>query len=201
MKIALSRAPAGRRQFRRVAFNPMPTFTETYIDSRIQGNSGGQFTTVINKLPQVGQYSGLYNQYKIVSVKVMILPTYTSFGGESTSGPGHTAPRLVYAINDTPNTPTPTLESQILTDNGCRIVTLDKKTVIRFKPVPERTTSATGVEERAKMSSWLSFAKPGQVDPTHWGVDWFITADNIGGETPILFDVYYKVTFQLRDPK
>lgn len=179
----------------------MPTFTETYADTRIAGNLGGQFTTVINKLPQVSQYSGLYNQYKILSCKVMILPTYTSFGGESTAGPGHTAPRLVYAINDTPNTPAPTAEAQVLTDNGCRIRTLDKKTVIRFTPAPERTSSATGVEIREAKSAWLSFAKPGQVDPTHWGIDYFITADNIGGVSPILFDVYYKVTFQLRDPK
>lgn len=201
MKIAMTR-PIGRpRQFRRAVFNPMPTFTETYIDTRIQANAGGQFTTRINKLPQVGQYSGLYNQYKIASVKVMILPTFTDFDGTSTTGPGHTAPRLVYAINDTPNTPAPTLENQVLTDNGCRILTLDKKVVIRFKPVPERTTSAGGVEERAKSSPWLSFAKAGQVDPTHWGVDYFITADNLGGDTPIFFDVYYKVTFQLRDPK
>lgn len=179
----------------------MPTFTETYIDTRIQANAGGQFTTAINKLPQVGQYSGLYNQYKILSVKVMVLPTFTSYGGESTAGPGHTAPRFVYAINDTPNTPAPTLESQILTDNGCRILTLDKKRVIRFKPVPERTTSTTGVEVREAKSAWLSFAKAGQVDPTHYGVDWYITADNLGGDTALYFDVYYKVTFQLRDPK
>lgn len=179
----------------------MPTFTETYADTRIQANAGGQFTTRINKLPQVGQYSGLYNQYKILSVKVMLLPTYTSFGGESTAGPGHTAPRLVYAINNTPNTPAPTLESQILTDNGCRIRTLDKKTVIRFVPAPERTTSMNGVEVREAKSAWLSFAKVGQTDPTHWGVDYFITADNLGGDTPLFFDVYYKVTFMLRDPK
>jgi len=181
----------------------MPTFTETYAAPRISVNAGGQFTTAINLLPQVGQYSGLYQQYKIIAMKVMILPQFTDYEGNAGIPlVGASAPRLVYVVNDTPNGPAPVSEAAVLTDNGCRIITLNKKTVIRCKPVPERVTSPTGVEMRDRVSPWLSFAKPGQVDPTHWGIDYFISGDLAGGGTGNpKFDIYYKITFQLRDPK
>lgn len=189
---------------RRTVFNPQPVFTETYAGAQIAGNAGNIFTVNINQIPQIAQYSGLYNQYRIISAKVMILPEFNSFEGAAIPAlVGTSMPRIAYAIQDTPLAAAPLNEAQVLQDNGARVRTLKDKLVIRFRPKPERTNSAGGVEvvERPKTNPFLSFAQAGQVDPTHYGVHYWISSQLGGtGHVPN-FSVYYKVTFQLRDPK
>lgn len=195
--------PRGVARIRRTAFNPLPTFTETYFGGQIAGNAGGNFTVNMNLLPQYLQYAGLYNQYKILAAKVMILPEFSSFEGAAVPAlNGTSMPRLVYAVNDTPALAAPLNEAEVLQDNGCRIRTLKDKIVIRFKPHPERLTQAGGVEvvER-KSNPFLSFAQAGQIDPVHYGVSYWISSQLGGTAHPPNFSIYYKLTFQLRDPK
>lgn len=188
---------------RRTVFNPQPIFTETYQGTQIAGNAGNIFTVNINQVPQLAQYSGLYNQYRIISAKVMLLPEFNSFDGAIGAGlTGTSMPRIAYSIQDTPALAAPLNEAAVLSDNGARVRTLKDKLVIRFRPQPERLTQAGGVEviER-KSNSFLTFAQAGQVDPPHYGVHYWISSQLGGTAHPPNFSVYYKLTFQLRDPK
>lgn len=184
----------------RSTFNPAPTFTETFAVHDIVGNTGDVFRVNVGQLPQVAQYSALYNQYKITSLKVMIVPDYNSFEGSQTqTGPGMS--RIAYAINDTPDVAAPLSESDLLSDNGCRIKTMKDKLVIRCRPKPQRPNAALGVEVIDARSPFFTFAGAGQTNPIYSGISYWISNVNVAGGPPANFHVYYKVTFTLRDPK
>lgn len=189
-----------RRKIVRSVFNPSPTFTETFAVSSIQGNTGGVFRVNIAQLPQVAQYSGLYNQYKINSLKVMIVPDYNSFeGAQVQTGPG--MGRIAFAINDTPDVAAPANESDILSDNGVRIRTITDKLAIRCSPKPQRPNAGLGVEVIDQRSPFFTFAGAGQTNPVYSGISYWLSNVNVGGGDALRFNVYYKVTFTLRDPK
>lgn len=189
------------RKLRRT-FNPSPSFTETFKVADINVNAGDVFRVAIDQLPQLAQYAGLYNQYKINSLKVMIYPQYNSFDGVQAAGvTGTTMPRIAYAINDTPDVAAPTTENDLLSDNGVRVRTLKDKLTIRCVPKPQRPNATLGVEVIDQKSPFFTFATAGQTNPVYSGISYWISADTLVGFTPPRFDVYYKVTFTLRDPK
>lgn len=152
-----SKRRVGRRRGlnRRRLYNPRPIFTETYkakeLTFDISGSGyqgvGFTFAATMDGLPQLSQYSNLYQKYKIMKAEWLLLPNWT--GGEkqneaiynAASGPsvppGLTSvgtTRIVYAINDTPNQSNPTSEQEVLVDNGCKIKFLDKLVKIRNRP-------------------------------------------------------------------
>lgn len=207
----LRRAGYKRRAiYRSIAtINPTPTFTETYFVPQaptILGNAGGNFSVSISQVPQIAQYSNLYRQYRINWVKVMLFPELSGdsvdvnsiYMQNAVGGNAAGKPRIAYAINDTPNLPVPLAESDVLTDNGCKVKTLGSKWSVSFKPCVDATVSAAGVGVRQRLQPWLSFAAAGQVDPQHYGVSYWITHYQAAGAVQT-FRVYYKVNFSLRD--
>jgi len=195
------RAAVVKRKIRSI-YNPSPTFTETFKVSDITLNTGSVFRVRIDQIPQLAQYSALYNQYKINSLKVMILPQYNSFDGVQAGGStGITMPRIAFAINNTPDVVAPATENDLLSDNGVRIRTLKDKMTLRCLPKPQRPNQAGGVEVIDATSPFFTFAGAGQTNPTYSGISYWISGDTLLGFAPPQFDIYYKVTFTLRDPK
>jgi len=185
-----------------MTFNPSPTFIETFPAGSISINAGNVFRVNIGQLPQLAQYQALYNQYKINSLKVMLLPQYNSYDGiQGPGATGTTMPRIAYAINNTPDVPVPVSEADLLSDNGARIRTFKDKLVMRCNPKPQRPNAALGVEVVDVKSPFFTFAGAGQTNPVYSGISYWISADTLLGFTPPVFDVFYKVSFTLRDPK
>lgn len=197
---------------RRLAFNPMPSFTETYNGPQIVANAGGQFTARISDIPQIADYQALYNQYRINWIKVIVIPDFgvgdpNTYNQNFVGGvPAVANSRIAWAINDTPALANPVNEAEVLTDNGAKIRTLQSKWSCSFKPRPDKFTGdaagGPGVAVREKFSQWLSFADPvvPANNPIHRGVSYWISALAAGGGTQA-YNVYYKVNFSLRDPK
>lgn len=197
------------RSIMRSARSSSPTFTETYRLPTILQNPGTGIATGIWKvrmadLPQLTDYSALYNQYCIKRVVLTIIPAYNVY--DSNNGPAVTpsaitAPRLVYAINDSAQQAVPGTESDVLTDNGCKIRMLTRPMKIAFKPVAEVALgmSTGGFVSESKRLRWLSFTNS---ECLHAGVSYAITQYvNSTADTDPLCHVYAKVTFGLRDPK
>lgn len=186
-----------------------PTFTETYrlgtvVSNPATGNTVGVWKASLLGVPQVADYTALYNQYCIKRVTLHIIPAYNQYDSENvatTIAPIITAPRLVYAIQDSAQVPTPTSENDVLTDNGCKIRMLTRPVKISFRPVAEMGGSAStgGFVSESKRMRWLSTANP---EVPHTGVSFSITQaiQNTAQSDP-LATVYVKVTFSLRDPK
>lgn len=204
----------GRRRFLplmalRPRYNATPTFTETFKMTTLNGSStgvtAGLLQTCLNYVPQVTDYTALYNQYCIRSVQFILIPSYDSY--DSTNGTalpaGITAPRLVYAINDSAQQPTPTTELDVLTDNGAKIRMLDRPVRIRCRPVAQVGMSAStgGFVSESKRNRWLSTANP---EILHTGVSFAISQtipSTLADPNIPIATLYAKVTFSLRDPK
>lgn len=207
--------------------NPSPTFVETYSKSQvvvpatgggpginITGGVGGIFSAKITDIPQIAQYQTLYKQYRINWIKVMLLPNYNSTAADANAAQYNATQttgmsglgRIAYAINDSPQLTVPPNEAAVLSDNGCKIKPLKSKWSCSFKPVPDvaSTSGATGnpVFTRQKFRQWFNFiTDPAHVGdtPEHYGVTYFISQPNNGMD--VVYNVYYKVSFSLRDPQ
>lgn len=211
-----ARAVFKRRQIGRavMAANPMPTFTETFQNPQqpvILGNAGGNFQVNIGQIPQIAQYFNLYRQYRINWVKVMIFPELAGDVGDvnmlyaqnNAGGNAAGRARIAFAINDTPGLPLPANEGDVLQDNGCRVQSLGSKWSVSFKPVVDQQIVSGGVASvgtRLKQRSWLNFAVAPNIDPTHYGVSYWIS-HYVGIPSATTYKVYYKVNFTLRDAK
>lgn len=205
----VGRSGMGAARYRLGAPRGTPTFTETLKVSTINGSasgvSAGLLTMALNAIPQVADYTALYNQYCIKSVQFILMPSYDTYDGTNvpTNPASITAPRLVYAVNDSAQQNTPGTELDVLTDNGCKIRMLDRPVRIRCRPVAQVGMSAStgGFVSETKKTRWLSTANP---EVLHAGVSYAIS-QSISSQLPDpnipLAVVYAKVTFSLRDPK
>ena len=198
-------------------FNPKPMFTETYkqvigalsAPVRLNANQGGTLKVQMSDLPQLDQYRGLYQKYRILKAQFICLATYDTTSADvnaaqynaTLGGAAGNAgmSRIVFAVNDTPNPPAVASETQVLTQNGCKIVTGKGKIVITCRPVPE-VLDANGVilTQRGK---FINF--DGGVDECpHYGINWWHTSPQFAGSTiNPWYEVYVKLTFQLADPR
>jgi len=209
-----------RRVNRRVArarmFNPQPVFTETFRIPgndplapayRLASNTGGVMSVKISDMPQIGQYSALYQKYKILKAVFICLPQFVTNSADinaayynSTLGFGNWGmARIVTAINDSPDAAVPLSENEVLEDNGCRISTGKPKLVFSCRPVPD-TLDANGNRMTFK-GKYLNFNAAGP-DISHYGIRWWYTLPNPGGNIQdVPYYVYVKLTFQLSDPR
>lgn len=190
-------------------FNPTPTFTETLRMTTINGSSTGTTAGLLQlamlSVPQYADYFALYNQYCIRSIQFILMPAYDQYDSTNiTTNPASiTAPRLVYAINDSAQQTVPTSELDVLTDNGCKIRTLDRPVRIRCRPVAQVGMSAStgGFVSETRPGRWLSTTNP---EILHSGVSFAITQavpSSLADPNVPVATLYAKVTFSLKDPK
>jgi len=194
-------------------FNPNPVFTESYLlpgptaaaPYTLAPNTGGVLAVSMDNIPQLAQYSVLYQKYRILKAKFICIPTHNTASADVNSelAPGGMTQvglsRVVYAINDSPNqTALPVDETAVLTDNGCKIVCGSPKLIMSCRPVPN-TEDSQGV----RMSLARKYINFGSPNVSHFGITWWhsqpVLPVNQGFGVPYL--VYVKLTFQLSDPR
>lgn len=191
---------------RRVSGNP--TFTETFtlsnIDIPTTGTAAGLLRVAMNQVPQFGDYQALYNQYCIRSAQFILMPEYDQYDANNSTAAATaavTAPRLVYAINNSAAPPVPATEQDVLQDNAARILMMQRPIRIRCRPVAEVavTDSNSNLQYESKKNRWLSFDTPGTA---HCGVAYAVTqtVPNAVLALPAV-RVYVKLSFSLRDPR
>lgn len=193
------------------------TFTETFIPASnpvITTNTGYLFTTNMNQLPptQLASYANLYNQYCIRKMQVILVPRYdTADINTAAAGPGYFLNQYAYSIADTPDLVAPTSMLDVLEDNGCKIRTMTNKAIkitCRPRPYMDVINSATqsAVAVRTAKLQWFNFANTDTFAGTtgqgvsHGGIQFFIQ-NNGALANVVSADVYYKITFSVRDPK
>jgi len=192
-------------------FNPTPHFTETFQYTTLLPNAGFLLTANIDNIPQLANYTGLYQQYRITRCKFIIMPTWT--GGEDQNQainnaafgplvpPGLSSAgtsRVVTVIDSSPNQTVPVSEAAVLQENGCRIRFLDKKMEVGCSPVPDlKDANGNQLTIRGK---YQNFTSP---NVAHYGVRGWITQPFTVGSTAnaMQYVVYAKLTFGLREPR
>lgn len=192
--------------------NPSPTFVETYNSGQVFSNAGGVFQARITDIPQVAQYNTLYKQYRINWIKVMLVPIYgysstdpnAALYNNSQAVPYMGTARITFAINDSPATVVPANELAVLTDNGSQVNQIVNKWARAFKPVSSVQVTSVGgglVATKQKYRQWFNFDLDNIANnPLHQGISYWITQAT-GPGAQGAFEVYYKVSFSLRDPQ
>lgn len=206
------------------AFNPTPSFVETFnapaVISLHPGTGQGiAFKVKIDDLPQVTQYANLYKQYRINWARVMLIPRINSANAEPNAAILNAlgAPanqwwgmgRIAYAIQDSPNVTAPATEQEVLECNGAKVKAFRTKWSCSFRPVPDvamATTAGAAAYTRSRYRQWFNFdTSTGVGNIYHGAVSAFITLPgNVpAGEEPFdqIYEVYWKVSFSLRDPQ
>lgn len=198
-----------RRITRSLMFNPSPIFTESYaLLNETTGNpyvmnpmSGGVLAVKIDQVPQLAQYSNLYQKYRILKAVFICIPAWSTESSDPQVAATIGLSRIVYAINNSPAQVAPANEAVVLQDNGCKIICGKPKIVMSCRPVPN-TLDANGIQTTIK-NKYINFnAVPANNTP-HYGITWYHsqpgTAVPTGNGVP--YFVYVKLTFQLSDPR
>lgn len=204
---------------RRMLYNPQPVFTETFrLTADLAPNAGFLLSANIGLIPQLTQYSGLYQKYRILKAVFMLLPTWT--GGENqnaaiyntVSGNFPTIPgvstagttRMVSVIDTSPDQAVPVSEAAVLQENGCKIRFLDKMVKLSCSPVPDLKDSNGAQLTLTK--KYINFAT-GNPNISHYGIRGWIThpyslgTGSFNIADTITYAVYCKLTFQLAEPR
>jgi len=189
------------------AVRSYPTFTETFSSTQINSGTGGVFTTSFDEIPQSATYASLYRTFRITKMEVMILPDQNmgidlSIGATVASS---AVGRIAYAINPSADLAPPTSENQVLVDNGCRVYQLSKPLKINCAPQPalQQTGTVVGlpaavVGVNSTRSNWLDINTGNKV--LHNGISYWYS-NQFGGLSASTAQVYYRITFMLKDPQ
>lgn len=196
------------RVLRRV-LNPQPVFTETYTKGVIAPNTGGVLTVNINEISQLSQYNTLYQKYRILSARFILVPQYMpgeQNAAEYNAGAStyaHGLGRLAWAVNDSPGVLAPGNELAVLQDNGSRIRPVRDQVRMSCRPKP-LYEDANGILITLKQN-WINFqtGPSAPADPKHFGISYWYTQPSLGTTAQTNNDlvVYCKLTFQLADPR
>lgn len=202
---------------RSLMYNPRPIFTESFLvkttDSTPQPltigpNSGIILGCAMSQLPQRNNYVNLYQKYRILKAKWILIPTFNTQAADPNSA-GYNASislgiegmsRFVFAVDDSPNLAAPLSEDAILQHNGCKIVQGKTKLTIVNRPVPD-TNDALGNKFTMKRK-FINFST-GAVDTPHYGVSLWHSQPVVApaGNAGTSYFIYCKLTFQLSDPR
>lgn len=188
------RAKMGRRMalFRSKVLRSSPVFTESVNQPLVTSGTGGVFNVAFSTIPQYVNYQRLYRTFRILKLQVLILPDQTT--GESIpAGSASTVGRFVYAVNDSADLPAPANELEVLEDNGCKIRSTSRPIKVSCRPQPALTSN--GVLVNSTRNQWVDIDTG--LNILHNGISfWF---SNFAGTQEC--QIYYKITFALKDPR
>lgn len=204
-----ARIPRGIRS------NPQPVFTETCrltvvdtapaVNYQMNSNSVGQLRVQMDMLPQLSQYSSLYQKYRILKVTYLCLGTFNTQASDVNVAQSNISTavsygmgRIAHVTQSSPSVAVPGNENDVLVCNGARVISARPKFQITHKPVPN-ILDANGNHISMK-SPWLQFVTSGFNIP-HGAVNWAYTLPSSNPAFDPLYVVYAKITFQLADPR
>lgn len=223
------RRPVRRRMLRRARPLPvvgrpirrfMPSvarFSEAYGESLIippASVSNGLFTCQFNKLVNYANYSALYDLYRIVGMKVTLLPKWsqadiTHVDGGGTNISGMNLPIFYIAPNRNPTVSAPSGVADMLNEQGVRYFPLKGKRSFYISYPKGKTTVYSDVSAPIGTSTsvypnriqpWLSTGGSGGLDQTdiaHNGFRWSMDASTV--PNGITLQVVTTMYFQLKE--
>jgi len=192
--------------------NPVARFKRTFYTTTLTPNTASvsgfwQYSTIsLSDVPNVSEYTALFDQYKINAVKVTWRPRYDNFAGNDTVDvtlPGTTAQGLtrVHIINDPDSTITPsgaysaaTLNSFL--ENG-NVRTYDGTKPFSVYYRPKITNSLTTGTNNIR-APWINASSP---SVSHRGFHYFMQDVNLTGTFNQAFDIFVTMYFMCKNAK
>jgi len=172
---------------RRMMFNPQPVFTESYalmngeVLYAMNPGSGGVLAVNMSQIPQLAQYSNLYQKYRILKAKFICIPTWSTESSDPQVAATIGLSRIVYAINNSPAIAAPASEAVVLQDNGCRILCGKPKITMSCRPVPN-TLDTNGIQTTLN-KKYINFNTVAANNTPHYGISWYHSQPGTAGPT------------------
>lgn len=171
----------------------------------MNSNSTGQLRVQMDMLPQLSQYSSLYQKYRILKVQYLCLATWNTQSSDINAAQSNLSTavtygmgRIAHVIQSSPGVPLPVNEDSVLTCNGAKVIAAGPKFTITHRPVPNLLDSS-GSQVTMK-SPFINFV-PSGFNVEHGAVDWSYILPSSNPALDPLYAVYAKITFQLSDPR
>lgn len=189
----LGRAPVNMVTTQRTYwhFNWTPNTTTTDGFAR-------RLTYTLSGLPSVGEFTGVFDMYKINAIKVVLRPRYDGFAGNDTTDtvlPGVTnqGRTMVHVLRDmygqyVPSGSYSTNTLNSFFEQGTKVKTYpgNRDVVIYYRPTVDVYNNVNSADKRSK-SMWYSTTSTGVV---HYGPCVFLQDVNLTGTFNQSFDVY-----------
>lgn len=192
--------------------NPVARFKRTFYTTTLTPSTGAtsgfwQYSTItLSDLPNVTEYTALFDQYKINAVKVTFRPRYDNFAGNDTVDttlPGTTAQGMtrVHVINDPDSTLTPTgaytsaTLNSFLEQGNVRTYDGTKPFSVYYRPkiVNSLTTGTNNIR-----APWINTSSP---SVSHRGFHYFMQDVNLTGTFNQAFDIFVTMYFMCKNSK
>jgi hypothetical protein len=157
-----------------------------------------------SNLPNVAEYTSLFDEYKINAIKVQYRPSYDSIealSSDTTAGTQNTKV-LVHTLVDPASTVLPsglygsTTLNAFLENGEVRTRDGNKPFTMFYKPKMFQGVNGSGTAARMVNPSWL---RTSDTAPIHYGHHVFIQSGN--NTTPMKYDIFVTYYFQCRGMK
>lgn len=211
----MARRGAARRNYRlRPALSVVHKFKETCTWARgplfapANSSQPGLMTFQLNDLNNFMSFKGLFDLYKITGVKVKILPRWSS-GDVLASQLGQAGfPVLHIAENRDPYVPAPSSIADLLNDDGCKSIRMNKPITLFLRNPKAEIKDADGTSlpfqfnASAKMlQPWLTtggnLQSIDQSTVNHYGFRYWL--DNTLCSQPVNVEVYTTLYFSMKE--
>lgn len=182
----------------------MGTYTASQSPATGTVPARGAFSFNMNLLPNVSEYSALYDQYKISGVSLKFIPKTNQFQGGTSGTPNTIGYGQIVTAIDYDDAVTPITKDQLLEFGSSKVTRSNKEHKRYLKPKMLQeiyiNSSTTG---RAPISAkWIDWSFP---NAEHYGIKWFIDAPVVPtpatDSSSISYDVYAVFYFMCKNTR
>lgn len=165
----------------------------------------GAFSFNMNLLPNVSEYSSLYDQYKITGVSVKFVPkTSGQFQGGSSGSANPIGYGQVVSVIDFDDAATPLTKDQMLEYGSVKVTKSNRehKRFIKPKMLQEIFINSTTTGRAPIQAKWIDWSFP---NAEHYGIKWFIDAPTVNNpltdNSSIAYDAYATFYFACKNTR
>lgn len=166
----------------------------------------GRITYAISDLLNWSSYKNLFDLYKLNKVKITIIPKFNVSAAEyqNPAGQAGALPLLYIAPNRDPYVPAPTTTADVLNDDGCKVMRLDKpRSFVLTRPkalILDADGTSVPFQFNLGMQPWLTTGGNAQTlsqeNVNHFGHRWAILNQ---GPFEAVFQVIAEYSFAMKE--
>lgn len=172
-------------------------------------DTAGKINFTISNLTNWAQYKELFDLYKITGAKVKIVPKFNMSSADAVGVGGAASgqlPMLYIASNRDPYTPTPVSAADVMNDDQCKIIRVERPINLYLSnPKPDITNEGGNIPFQFGVSKrfqpWLTTGGGSQTvnqeNTTHYGYRWWLANGN--GNYQCVLDVYVTYYFTMKE--
>lgn len=165
-------------------------------------NATGVMTFKLTDLLNANNFVALFDLYKLKKVSIKLVPLVNSSDastGTNAAGQVGTLPMLFIAPNHDPYVPPPATVGDVLNDDGCRVIRLDRPTTLTIsnpKPnIVDNTGDLLPIMFNTKTQPWLTTGGNSQIidqsGVPHYGFRYVLTNNAVADLTVGVYATYY----------